>query len=116
MLIAAKSTDYMEKCYKQKLHRIEFSTKNLVDGYLSICIPGEELENSRDLPFLKYYIGQEWESRFTLTLNTVKNIDYIEKLFKQKLSIIKFPAKNLVDSYLYLSQEWSWGAPKICRF
>ncbi len=41
-----------------------------------------ELEGSKDLPFLKYYNGQEWESRFTLALNTVKNIDYIKKCFK----------------------------------
>ncbi len=33
-------------------------------------------------------------------MNTTKNIDYTEKCFKQKLSIIKFPAKNSVDAYL----------------
>ncbi len=64
-----------------------------------------ELKASEDLSFLKYYNGQEWESRFTLALNTAKNIDYIEKCFKQKLNKIKFPAKNSLDAYLYLSQE-----------
>ncbi len=74
---------------------------------MSPSIPGVELEGSKDLPFLKYFNGQEWENRSTLALNTAKNIDYIEKCFKRKLSIIKFPAKNSVDAYLYLSQEWS---------
>ncbi len=37
-----------------------------------------ELEGSKDLPFLKYYNAQEWESAFTLW-NTAKDIDYIEK-------------------------------------
>ncbi len=66
-----------------------------------------EQEGSKDLPFLKYYNGQEWESRLTLALNTAKNIDHIEKCFDQTLSAIKFPVKNSVDAYLYLSQEWN---------
>ncbi len=33
-LNAAKNTDYMEKCLKQKLHRIKFPTKNSVEAYL----------------------------------------------------------------------------------
>ncbi len=84
VLNAAKNTDYMEKCFKQKLHRIEFLTKKL-SGRISLSIPGAELGDSK---VLKYYTGQKWESRFTLTLNTAKNIDFIEKRFKQKLSIL----------------------------
>ncbi len=57
----------------------------------------------------------KWESRFTLELNTAKSIDYIEKCFVRKLRRIKFPMKNWVEAYLYLSQEWSWGAAKICQ-
>ncbi len=34
---------------------------------------------------------------FTSALNAAKNIDYIEKCFKQKLFIIKFPIKNSLD-------------------
>ncbi len=30
-----------------------------------------------------------------------KNTDYIKKYFKQKLSRIKLPTKNLVDAYVY---------------
>ncbi len=33
-----------------------------------------------------------------------KNINYIEKCFKRKLRIIKFPTKNSVDVCLYLTQ------------
>ncbi len=32
-LNAAKNTDYMEKCFKQKLYRIKFATENSVDAY-----------------------------------------------------------------------------------
>ncbi len=62
-----------------------------------------EPEGFKNLPFLKYYKVQEWESRFILALNTAENIDYIEKCFEQKLNTIKFLAKNSVDPYLHLS-------------
>ncbi len=45
--------------------------------------------------------------KFTLEPNAVKNIDYIEKYFKQKLYKIKFVAKNSLSAYLYLPPEWS---------
>ncbi len=45
--------------------------------------------------------------KFTLELNTAKNIDYIEKYFEQKLHKIKFSTKNSVDTYLYLPLGWS---------
>ncbi len=44
--------------------------------------------------------------KFTLELNAVKNIDYIEKCFKLKVYGIKFSTKNSVDVYLYLPLEW----------
>ncbi len=50
-------------------------------------------QNSKDLPFLKYYNAQERGRIFTLMLNTAKDTDYIEKLFKQKLRKIKFFTK-----------------------
>ncbi len=49
----------------------------------------------------------EWESRFALGQDSAKNIDYIEKSFKQKSFRIKFPTKNSLDIYLYLPEEWS---------
>ncbi len=64
-----------------------------------------ELEDTKDLPFLKYYNAQEWECIFTLGLNTAKDTDYIEKQFKQKLYRIKFPTENPVEAYLYLPWE-----------
>ncbi len=60
---------------------------------ISLSTPGMELV-SKDLPFLKYYNALEWGSKFTIGLNTAKNIDYIEKCFKRKLRRIKFPTKN----------------------
>ncbi len=39
-------------------------------------------------------------SSFTLGLNAVKNIDYIEICFKRNLSRIKFPTKNSVEAHL----------------
>ncbi len=46
----------------------------------------------------------------TLGPNAAKIIDYIERCFEQKL-----PCKNSVEKDLYLPQEWSQGAPNICR-
>ncbi len=40
-------------------------------------------------------------------LISAKSPYYIEKCFKQKLSKIKFPAKNVLDAYLYFTQNWS---------
>ncbi len=51
--------------------------------------------------------------KFTLELNVVKIIDYIEKCFKQKLHRIKFATKNSGEAYFYLLLEWSQKAPKI---
>ncbi len=45
--------------------------------------------------------------KLTLGLNAAKNIDYIEKCFKQKLRRIKFPIRDSEDVCFYLSQEWN---------
>ncbi len=45
--------------------------------------------------------------KFTLELNAAKNIDYIEKCFKQVLHRIKFATKNFLEAYLYPPLEWS---------
>ncbi len=47
-LNAAKSIDYIEKCFKQKLSKIKFSTKNSV----------VEIGGSKRLPFFKYTHGK----------------------------------------------------------
>ncbi len=49
-------------------------------------------------------------------LNTAKSTNYIGKWFKQNLSEIKFSRENSLDAYLYLPQEWSYGALNICYF
>ncbi len=45
-----KHTDYIKKCFKQKLFRIKFLSKNSVDAYL-VSPPGVELGSSRDYNF-----------------------------------------------------------------
>ncbi len=56
---------------------------------------------------LVHYNALTRDNRFTLWLNAAKYTDYIEKCFKQKLQRIKFPTKNSVGAYLYLTQECS---------
>ncbi len=58
-----------------------------------------ELEDHKDLLFLKYYNARKGDYIFTLGLNTAEDTNYIEKLFKQKLHTIKFPTENLVEAY-----------------
>ncbi len=68
----------------------------------------EGLENQCTFAIQEFiYNTLEWESRLILRLNAAKNIDYIEKWFKQKLRKIKFPTKNSVEAYAYLPMEWS---------
>ncbi len=52
--------------------------------------------------------------KFTLGLNAAKSTNYIEKYFKQKLCKIIFPTKNSMDAYVYRSQGWIYGTPKMC--
>ncbi len=56
------------------------------------------------------------DSKFILRLNVAEHTDYIEKYFKLKLHLIKFPTKNTMDAYLYLLLEWSKGSLKIYVF
>ncbi len=65
-----------------------------------------------------WYITMYWNEkvRFTLGLNAAKNIDYFEWCFKRKLHRIKFYTKNSLEAYLYLLQEWSWGAQRSAVF
>ncbi len=45
-----------------------------------------------------------------------KNTDYIKKFFKQKLFWIKFPTKNLEDTYLYLPVGVKQDTSKVLCF
>ncbi len=47
-LNTAKIIDYIEKCFKQKLHRIKFPAKNS-SGSRSLSPPGEVLGDSKRL-------------------------------------------------------------------
>ncbi len=65
--------------------------------------------------FNVYYV-LELECRFTLRLNTAKNINYMKKRFKSKLFRIKFPTKNSLGACVDLPQEWSCRVSKIDMF
>ncbi len=104
VLNAAKNINHIKKCFRQKLFIIEFPTKKTQGTHISIYLRSGALEDPKDLPFLRYN-AQEWEYILTLGLNTAKDIDYIEKWFKQKLHRIKFPKENPVEAYLYVPQE-----------
>ncbi len=99
-LNAAKIIDYIEKCFKRKLHRIKSPAKKF-SGSRSLSPPGVE----KGAPNVCYIL--ELKSRFFLGLKASKIIDCIEKCYKQKLHKIKFPTKNSESAYLYLPQEWS---------
>ncbi len=89
----AKNTDYIEKCFKQKLSRTKFPLKKPLCRHISIY----PSSGARSL--------QRFAFKFTLGLEAAKNTDYIKKYFKQKLRRIKFPKKNSADAYFYLPQE-----------
>ncbi len=103
-LNAAKSTDYIKKCFKQKLSKIKFCTQNSVKSDL-LSPQRVEIGCSKCLPFLKYAL--EWKSRFNCEQNTTKNTDYIEKYSEQKLYKIKFLTKTRWTHVFIPPQEWS---------
>ncbi len=65
------------------------------------------------LSFLKYYKALEWESRFTLGLNTVNNNDYIEKCFKQNCTDLNFLQKT---QWKHISIYSRSGGRELQRF
>ncbi len=93
---------------------MNFLQKN--SGRISPSTPEVELGSFKDLSFLKYYNAQEWECIFIVGLKTAKDIDYIEKYFKQTCKI-KFPTKNSVEAYLsILEMELVVGLQKFIVF
>ncbi len=59
----------------------------------------------------------EWESKFTLELNTANNTNYIKKCFKQKLFRIKLLKTKKITSPISLSPpEIELRDPKYCHF
>ncbi len=48
----AKSTDYIEKCLKQKLFKIKFSTKNSAEAYLYLSQYEARVSKDLSFPFL----------------------------------------------------------------
>ncbi len=62
-LNAAKTTDYTEKYFKQKLRRIEFPTKKKKLVNTCLISPRNRLGGSKNLLFLKYEV-LKWEKNF----------------------------------------------------
>ncbi len=50
-LNSAKNTDYIEKCFVQKLRRIKFLTKNSLNTYIFPCISEVEVGGAKDLRY-----------------------------------------------------------------
>ncbi len=114
-LKATKNTEDFKKCFKEKLFRIKFPTKNSLNAYL--LSPSEvELGSSKNYHF--WNIIMYWNGKIDSLQGWIllQSTDCIEKCFDQKLYKIKFPTKTLAGAYLYLPKEWSWGTPKICYF
>ncbi len=109
-LNAAKSTSYIEKCFKQKLSEIKFPTKNSLDAYLYLT-----QEWNQGLPNTCHFLNNalKWESRLTLWLNVGKSTDCVEKCFKQKLYQINFLQKA---HWVHMSISRSSGAKRLQRF
>ncbi len=89
VLNAAKNNNYIEKCFKQKLHRIKFSTKKFGDSYFYIS-----QESSQRAPkicrfwnIIIHRNGKAGSLKHWILQKIL--IIYIEKCFEQKLSIIK---------------------------
>ncbi len=99
-LNAAKIIDYIEKCFKRKLHIIRFPAKNSLEA--DLYLPQEWSYGTPNISFVP-----ELKSRFFLQLKGSKIIDCIEKCFEQKLYKIKFPTNNSMGPCLYLPQKWS---------
>ncbi len=97
-LNAAKTNDYIRKCFKQKLFEIKFLTKNLVDTDLSPP-RGELGGGAQRLLCLKYYDVLKEESRFTLGLNAAKNTD-IKKMLQIKLVWNQNSYKKVGGAYI----------------
>ncbi len=88
------------------MFRIQFPTKTSVDAYVYF-LP----ELSCGVPKTVMFEILEWESRFTLGLNVVKNTDCIIKIVQNSISY-----KKHRGAYVYLTQEWSYKTLKIVMF
>ncbi len=104
----AKNTDYIKKCFKQKLFRIKFPSKN-VWVHISIS-PRSGAMGLQRLPFLKYYNVLEWEKRFILWLNGAKNTYDIKKCLE--LNFLQKTQRSISLSPPVVEL----GVPKICHF
>ncbi len=94
--------------------KLNFLQKKLCEC-ISLSILGVELEGSKELPFLKYYNGQEWESRFTLALNTAKILIILKNASNKCRAQLNFLQKFSERTSLSLP-GMELGAPKFAIF
>ncbi len=79
-LNAAKNTDYMKKCFKQKLSRIKFSKKKTLRSHFSIS----SWSGLRDDPFSNLWGGvKNWLTVVTQG-NTINNECCCESVYKSR--------------------------------
>ncbi len=57
---AAKSTDYIKKCFEQKLFRIKFPKKKSVGAYVYLPPPLQRVELDRLFQFQYIIMFQTW--------------------------------------------------------
>ncbi len=106
-----KNTYDIKRSYAEKLFRIEFRTKKSASAY--VHLPQEWSQGLQRSIYLISYNVQNGKlgSLYSSVLPKIRN-DF-KKSFKQKLFRTKFRTKISVSAYVYLSQEWSKGAPTI---
>ncbi len=108
----AKNSDYIKKYFKQKLCKIKFSKKKKVNRCIFLSTPEMELEGSDDLHF--WNITMHWMKKVHFGVERCKKYELCWKMLQAKV------AQNLQKTQrthiVYHSQEWSWGALKICCF
>ncbi len=88
------------------MFRIKFPIKKLGE-LISLSPPRVELESSIDSIFEILFCTGMGKKIYFRAEYAAKNTHDNAKCFKQKLFGIKFSAKNSVEVYLYLPQEWS---------
>ncbi len=110
-LNAANNTNYIKKCFKQKLFRVKFPTKNSVDA--CVCLPQEWSQGASETVI--------FESRFISRPNAAKNyvIIYIKKKNVSMKFIFNFSQISIKILLCLVTNLWSFltlflGNVKIC--
>ncbi len=79
VLNTAKSTDYIEECFKQKLFRIKFATKTSMGVF--VYLPQKWSYRAAKIYVFEMLLCSKMR-KFTLEQNAAKITDYNKKHFK----------------------------------